>query len=122
MEAFYSTVERLLTVHGADPNSLAESLWLMLERLSEALRAIEDDSDDSDYVPEFDAEALEPLFRHLMRTIDLLVRHGARSPKAGRIWGTDRDAVLYPWILARHDCTQGIRDAVARGELHYHGF
>ena len=122
MEAFYSTVERLLTVHGADPNSLAEALWLMLERLSEALRAIEDDSDDSDYVPEFDAEALEPLFRHLMRTIDLLVRHGARSPKAGRIWGTDRDAVLYPWILARHDCTQGIRDAVARGELHYHGF
>ena len=122
MEAFYSTVERLLTVHGADPNSLAESLWLMLERLSEALRAIEDDSDDSDYVPEFDAETLEPLFRHLMRTIDLLVRHGARSPKAGRIWGTDRDAVLYPWILARHDCTQGIRGAVARGELHYHGF
>ena len=124
MEAFYSTVERLLTVQ--DPNfltdDLSEALWLMLERLSDALLEIEDDSDDSDYVPEFDAEALEPFFRHLMRTIDLLVRHGARSPKAGRIWGTDRDAVLYPWILARHDCTQGIRDAVARGELHYHGF
>ena len=131
MEAFYSTVERLLTVHGVDPNSLAESLWLMLERLSEALRAIEDDSDDSDYVPEFDAETLEPLFRHLMRTIDLLVRHGGKSPRAefvgvsgviDPLHGTDRDAVLYPWILARHDCTQGIRDAVARGELHYHGF
>jgi hypothetical protein len=127
MEAFYSTVERLLTVQ--DPNSLtddlSEALWLMLERLSEALRAIEDDSDDSDYVPEFDAETLEPLFRHLMRTIDLLVRHGGKSPKAGPVGplsGTDRDAVLYPWILARHDCTQGIRDAVARGELHYHGF
>ncbi len=132
MEAFYSTVERLLTVHGVDPNSLAESLWLMLERLSEALREIEEHSDDeSDHVPEFDAEALEPLFRHFMRTIDLLVRHGGKSPRAefvgvsgviDPLHGTDRDAVLYPWILARHDCTQGIRDAVARGELHYHGF
>ena len=73
----------------------------------------------------------ELLFSFLMRTIDLLVRHGGKSPRAefvgvsgviDPLHGTDRDAVLYPWILARHDCTQGIRDAVARGELHYHGF
>ena len=121
MEAFYSTVERLLTVHGADPNSLAESLWLMLERLSEALRAIEDDSDDSDYVPEFDAEALEPLFRHLMRTIDLLVRHGAKSSRTESSRHTAREAAMKPWVLARPDCTQQIRDAVQRGELSYDG-
>ena len=121
MEAFYSTVERLLTVHGADPNSLAESLWLMLERLSEALRAIEDDSDDSDYVPEFDAEALEPFFRHLMRTIDLLVRHGAKSSRTESSRHTAREAAMKPWILARPDCTQQIREAVQRGELSYDG-
>ena len=63
----------------------------MLERLSDALLEIEDHSDDaSDYVPEFDAEALEPLFRHLMRTIDLLVRHGGKSPTPSRVcWCTD---------------------------------
>ena len=121
MEAFYSTVERLLTVHGADPNSLAESLWLMLERLSEALRAIEDDSDDSDYVPEFDAEALEPFFRHLMRTIDLLVRHGAKSSRTESSRHTAREAAMKPWVLARPDCTPQIREAVQRGELSYDG-
>ena len=138
LDAFYSTVERLLTVHGADPNSLdpirrRRPLWMILGSLASAIAMTRpgDDSDESDHDPQFDAEELEPLFRHLMRTIDLLVRHGGKSPRAefvgvsgviDPLHGTDRDAVLYPWILARHDCTQGIRDAVARGELHYHGF
>ena len=85
-----------------------------------------DDSDESDHEPEFDAEELEPLFRHLMRTIDLFVRHGARSSRAEFAdpitrHFTGREVALKPWILARPDCTQQIREAVQRGELSYDG-
>ena len=65
-----------------------------------------------------DPDALEPMFRPFMRTVDLLVRHGARSTRADCVTRSGReDTTLHPWILARPDCTQAIRDAVARGEL-----
>ena len=69
----------------------------------------------------FDAEALEPFFRHLMRSIDLLVRHGAKSSRTESSRHTAREAAMKPWILARPDCTQQIREAVQRGELSYDG-
>ena len=137
LDAFYSTVERLLTVHGADPNSHSARygnrtvrrrppLWMILGSLADAISMTRpgDDSDESDHDPLFDAEELEPLFRHLMRSIDLLVRHGARSSIAefeDPRHFTDREVALKPWILARPDCTQQIREAAQRGELSYDG-
>ena len=133
LDAFYSTVEQLLTVHGADPNSLdpvrrRRPLWMILGSLADAIALTRpgDDSDESDDDPEFDAEELEPLFRHFMRTIDLFVRHGAKSsraefedPSPSRFYFARRGALLCPWILARTDCTQRVRDAANQGELFY---
>ena len=99
-------------VAGPDENTLEEEPNL------------EPDSDDSDVEqpPLEDAEALEPLLSVLMRTVDLLVRHGAVSkwtrPAA---FDPDYDEAPEPaaadWILARPDCTSRVRDAANRGEL-----
>ena len=134
METFYSTVERLLTEHGVDPNTphdvlLDKSrtpLWMILFSLSETIEVVQRDllaeveveSDESDFEPEIDPELVVPMLRFFMRTVDLLVRHGARSTRADCVTRSGReDTTLHPWILARPDCTQAIRDAVARGEL-----
>lgn len=61
----------------------------------------------------------------LMRTVDLLVRHGAVSkwtrPPAFDPDDPDYDETPEPaaadWILARPDCTSRVRDAANRGEL-----
>ena len=60
---------------------------------------------------------LEPVFRFLMRTIDLLVQHGARSTLADLpgYEPDDLDVKLRRWMLARPDCTQRMR-AMDRGD------
>ena len=81
----------------------------------------EDEKEDEEL-----GEELEPLFRHFMRTIDLFVRHGAKSSRAefedrgpSRFYFARRGALLCPWILARTDCTPRVRDAANRDELFY---
>ena len=123
MDTFYSTVERLLTVHGVDinapyeftPHWIRPPLWLILDGFAgvrEELLLFDEDGDP---------DAFEPLFRSFMRVLDLVVQHGARSSfddlnLNDMIHVNDE---LSNWILARPDCTQRIREAINRGDLCY---
>ena len=123
MDTFYSTVERLLTVHGVDinapyeftPHWIRPPLWLILDGFAgvrEELLLFDEDGDP---------DAFEPLFRSFMRVLDLVVQHGARSSfddlnLNDMIHVNDE---LSNWILARPDCTQRIREAINRGDLSY---
>ena len=123
MDTFYSTVERLLTVHGVDinapyeftPHWIRPPLWLILDGFAgvrEELLLFDEDGDP---------DAFEPLFRSFMRVLDLVVQHGARSSfddlnLNDMIHVNDE---LSNWILARPDCTPQIREAINRGDLSY---
>ena len=123
MDTFYSTVERLLTVHGVDinapyeftPHWIRPPLWLILDGFAgvrEELLLFDEDGDP---------DAFEPLFHSFMRVLDLVVQHGARSSfddlnLNDMIHVNDE---LSNWILARPDCTQRIREAINRGDLSY---
>ena len=69
------------------------------------------------YYSSHDPDRLEPMYRPFMRTVDLLVRHGARSSAA------DSDArfsdydYMNAWICTRADCTPQILEATRRGDL-----
>jgi len=130
MDVYYRTVETLLTVHRVDPNiwsgrtcgkyiSDRPVLWMMLDSLAATRSRLEGDSDYDISPSEEDPAVLEPVFRFLMRTIDLLVRHGARSSLAdlSGYEPDDLDAKLRRWILARPDCTQRMREAMDRGDM-----
>ena len=89
-------LKRLLTVHRVDPNSRGRTcgrfisdrpvLWMMLDSVAGTVCRLEGDSDFDISPNEDDPAVLEPVFRFLMRTIDLLVRHGARSTLADLRW------------------------------------
>ena len=134
-DIFFNTIERLLVVHGVDPNVKAPSyygavshspLWHMLSSVDNIVWQIVPrvDSDDGgvEQPPLEDAEALEPLLSVLMRTVDLLVRHGAvskwtRPPAFDPDYDEAPEPAAADWILARPDCTSRVRDAANRGEL-----
>jgi len=128
-------VEKLLVVHGVDPNCLASDpffyefrspykyvppvLWEILDWLSFQHGIIVGDisiySDDSD--ADVDNEQVVQV---LMRIIDLLVRHGGRCSADDTPRGTyNKRQDFLPWILSRSDCTAAIRDAVNQGNLVY---
>ena len=133
-EAFYSTVERLITVHGVDPNYpyplpndpyrhpleddepwrswTCSPLWRIMDALDLFCDEIEDDNGHT-----HDPDALEPMYRPFMRVLDLLVQHGARSASADS--DDDRYDHMNAWILTRPDCTPRLREAISRGELQY---
>ena len=130
MDVYYRTVETLLTVHRVDPNicsgrtcgrfiSDRPVLWMMLDSLAATRSRLEGDSDYDISPSEEDPAVLEPVFRFLMRTVDLLVRHGARSSLADLpgYEPDDLDVKLRRWILARPDCTQRMREAMDRGDM-----
>ena len=122
MDTFYSTVERLLTVHGVDinapyeftPHWIRPPLWLILDGFAgvrEELLLFDEDGDP---------DAFEPLFHSFMRVLDLVVQHGARS-SFDDLNLNDMIHVkdgLNHWILGRPDCTPRIRE-VNRGDLSY---
>ena len=127
-------VEKLLVVHGADPNCMASDpyfyafrtykylppvLWEILDWLNFQhgiiVGDISIDSDDSD--ADIDNEQVVQV---LMRIIDLLVRHGGRCSADDTPRGIyDKREDFFPWILSRADCTAAIRDAVNQGNLVY---
>ena len=133
-EAFYSTVERLITVHGVDPNYpyplpndpyrhpleddepwrswTCSPLWRIMDALDLFCDEIEDDNGHT-----HDPDALEPMYRPFVRVLDLLVQHGARSASADS--DDDRYDHMNAWILTRPDCTPRLREAISRGELQY---
>ena len=133
MMTFYCTVELLLMEHGVDPNAPYDvahwmsrtPLWMILDSLAETIEVVQSDllaeadpEVESDFEPMIDSELVVPMLRFFMRTVDLLVRHGARSTRADCATRCENEnTTLHPWILARPDCTQAIRDAVARGDL-----
>jgi hypothetical protein len=129
MDVYYRTVETLLTVHRVDPNARGRTcgrfisdrpvLWMMLDSVAGTVCRLEGDSDFDISPNEDDPAVLEPVFRFLMRTIDLLVRHGARSTLADLpgYEPDDLDVKLRRWILARPDCTQRMREAMHRGDM-----
>ena len=129
MDVYYRTVETLLTVHRVDPNSRGRTcgrfisdrpvLWMMLDSVAGTVCRLEGDSDYDLSPNEDDPAVLEPVFRFLMRTVDLLVRHGARSSLADLpgYEPDDLDVKLRRWILARPDCTQRMREAMHRGDM-----
>ncbi len=129
MDVYYRTVETLLTVHRVDPNSRGRTcrryisdrpvLWMMLDALAATRSRLEGNSDYDLSPNEDDPAVLEPVFRFLMRTIDLLVQHGARSTLADLpgYEPDDLDVKLRRWILARPDCTQRMREAMHRGDM-----
>ena len=135
-EAFYRTVERLLTVHGVDPNypyprpkdpyrhDMGEDepgtrppLWMIICAVGDDF--CNDLEEDNGGEP----DALEPMFRPFMRTVDLLVRHGARSSAAdseariGELGPSEYYDYMNAWICTRADCTPQILEATRRGDL-----
>ena len=131
MDVYYRTVETLLTVHRVDPNSRGRTcrryisdrpvLWMMLDALAATRSRLEGNSDYDLSPNEDDPAVLEPVFRFLMRTIDLLVQHRARSTLADLpgYEPDDLDVKLRRWILARPDCTQRMREAMDRGDMFF---
>ena len=136
--AFYNAFETLLVVHGVDPDCLVEKrkflypemrfpyevLWQLMDQLDCCISVYDGDSDhDIDPQP----EAIEPTLRFVMRTIDLLVRHGATLPpdppasddaEEYQVENTD----VRDFILERPDCTPRIREAINRRELFCGGY
>ena len=128
---FYSTVERLLTVHGADPNcpytrpkdpyrhDMGEDepgtrppLWMIIGAVDDFCNEFEEDHGG-------DPDALEPMYRPFMRTVDLLVRHGARSSAADSDASFSDYDYMNAWICTRADCTPQILEATQRGDLSF---
>lgn len=117
LETFYRTVEDLLVVHKVDPNMRQWGFPFEGQRSTTVLFRLLGTLDYTAFesVPRREGHPgqYEPLLRYLMRTIDLLVRHGAVS-------GTSKPYAaknLSNWMLQRPDCTPHIREAAARGDL-----
>ena len=94
---------------------------MMLDSVAGTVCRLEGDSDYDLSPNEDDPAVLEPVFRFLMRTIDLLVQHGARSTLADLpgYEPDDLDVKLRRWMLARPDCTQRMREAMDRGDMFF---
>jgi hypothetical protein len=135
-EVFYSIVERLLSVHGVDPNcpytrpndpyrypleenepSTRPPLWMIMCAVDDFCAEFEDFDNGGD------PDAREPMFRPFMRTLDLLVRHGARSSdpgsdaRSGELGPSEYYDYMNAWICTRRDCTPQILAATQRGDL-----
>ena len=133
---FYSIVERLLSVHGVDPNcpytrpndpyrypleenepSTRPPLWMIMCAVDDFCAEFEDFDNGGD------PDAREPMFRPFMRTVDLLVRHGARSSAAdsdarsGELGPSEYYDYMNAWICTRADCTPQVLEATRRGNL-----
>ena len=113
----YDTLEALIA-RGADPNVCVAAreydwrrgtvLWHILDMLFEKWSYHRNVPDDAHS---------QLLFSFLMRTIDLLVRHGANSSRDD--FGIDKafQKLIPDCICARPDCTAPIREAFSRGDL-----
>ena len=113
----YDTLEALIA-RGAEPNVCVAArgydwrrgtvLWHILDMLFEKWSYHRNVPDDAES---------QLLFSFLMRTIDLLVRHGANSSRDD--FGIDKafQKLIPDCICARPDCTAPIREAFSRGDL-----
>ncbi len=165
LTTFYDTVEKLLVVHGVDANyrgrwsydavdhvwlinaghrassTVVSVLWLILYWLSWCFEKLTGEMElpGGDGAP-WDSEAegdMQEVVQLLMRTMDLLVRHGARCSKddcpkpnykqgkfeedneyVERLADTYRTTQNFSaWVLAHPSCTAAVREAANRGNL-----
>ena len=89
---YLDTIEKLLTVHGADPNACAATkamwgwgrrpaLWRIMDDLAGAKHSLEPDSDVNSGDMEH-PDVMEDCIRFVMRVLDLHLQHGARCSAA----------------------------------------
>ena len=114
LDTAFNTIKLLLD-RGADPGESLTCRWRgTYGPLSCLVRGLNGSVGFANRRPDL-ADPAEPVYRMLMRTIDLFLRHGA----------VDNSLTLYrtthvtnidigAWILARPDCTQLLREDVLR--------